>query len=204
MEARMVKEILPRIWSWSWFSEEKGYSFNGTVVFDGQHRVLIDPVRFDHERDRAFVKNLGPYKAIYLTNKDHERIACDLRREWNVPIWIHDLDVPFLKEKCDFSFVEGQELSCGLKVIHLQNQKSPGESAFYLDSRKLLILGDALIGDPPGELRLLPGKMYEDADKARSSLGPLRTLPLDSLIVGDGSHVLKEPKAALSKFFESP
>lgn len=199
----MVEEILPRIWSWSWFSEEKGYNFNGTIVYDGKMRVLVDPPKFSSEQDRLFVKSLGPYKAIYLTNKDHGRLAYELRQEWNVPIWVHDQDVPFLKEKPDFSFVDGQDLSCGIRVMHFENQKSPGESGLYLESRQILILGDALIGDPPGEVRLLPGKMYSNATEAKRSLEVLEKLPLDAILVGDGSHVLQDPRTVLRKFFHS-
>ena len=41
----MVKEILHNIWIWSWYSEEKGYNFNGTIVSDGRTKVLIDPIK---------------------------------------------------------------------------------------------------------------------------------------------------------------
>ena len=41
----MVKEILHNIWIWSYYSEEKGFNFNGTIVSDGTTKVLIDPVK---------------------------------------------------------------------------------------------------------------------------------------------------------------
>ena len=72
-----MKQIVPGIWTWPWFSEEKGYYFNGTLVAAESERVLIDPVRAPLETFEAH----GPFKAIYLSNKDHERMAYDLRRE---------------------------------------------------------------------------------------------------------------------------
>ena len=38
-----MKQILPRIWQWSWFSEEKQLDFNGHLLAIGEHKILVDP-----------------------------------------------------------------------------------------------------------------------------------------------------------------
>ena len=38
-----MKQVLPRIWQWSWFSPEKQLDFNGHLLAVGEHRILIDP-----------------------------------------------------------------------------------------------------------------------------------------------------------------
>ena len=38
-----MKQVLPRIWQWSWFSPEKQLEFNGHLLAVGEHRILIDP-----------------------------------------------------------------------------------------------------------------------------------------------------------------
>jgi glyoxylase-like metal-dependent hydrolase (beta-lactamase superfamily II) len=196
----MIKEIINNVWTWSVYSEEKGFDFNGTLISDGKTQVLIDPVRLDGAGIAA-IKNIGPIEAIYLTNKDHERFAYALRSELKVPIWVHALDQGLLKEKADNSFDDGQELACGLRVIHLENQKSPGECAFYLESRELLVLGDALIGNPAGHLNLLPPAKYADIEKARASLARLSTCHVNDLLLGDGVSILGEASKALDNFF---
>lgn len=197
----MIKEIINNVWTWSVFSEEKGFNFNGTLISDGKTQVLIDPVRLD-DADIAEIGNIGPITAIYLTNKDHERFSYALRSELKAPIWVHRTDQGFLKEKADHTFEDGQELACGIRVIHLENQKSPGESAFYLESRELLVLGDALIGNPVGHLNLLPAAKYADIEKARASLGRLSTCHVNDLLLGDGASILGGAGKALENFFK--
>lgn len=197
-----MKQLLSNIWTWQWFSEEKKYHFNGTAVQsrDQSCKVLIDPVKMD-PKALEDLKKLGPFQAIYLTNKDHERAAYDLRREWKVPIWIHKKDAPLLKEKPDSTFQEGEALQCGIEVLHLLDQKSPGECAFYLRDQGVLIVGDALIGVPAGQLNLLPAQKYKDYGKAKAGLERLRSLYFNMILVGDGEPILKDGHEALENFF---
>ena len=195
-----MNEIIKNIWSWSSFSEEKGYNFNGFIVFDGQDKVIIDPVPMSDE-DYEQLKSMAPFKAIYLTNKDHERSSWKIRKDLGVPVWIHKKDKPLLKEEPDEVFQEGTRLACGIEVLHLPDQKSPGESAFYIHSRKTLLLGDALIGDPPGKLRLLPEAKYKDVGRARAGLTRLRSLGIEALLLGDGEPLLTHPHRHLEQFF---
>lgn len=194
----MVKEVMPTIWTWSWFAEHKGFFFNGTAVLSEDSKVLIDPVWMNPEKE-AVLSKLGPFDAIYLTNKDHERAAFDLRKKWGLPIGIHENDAPLMKEAPDFTFTDGEVLHCGLEVIHLEHQKSPGESALYLGVRKLLIVGDSLIGHPKGNLRLLPVEKYLDVSRAQSALMKLKNYEVESIIVGDGAHIFDEAKGLLAQ-----
>jgi glyoxylase-like metal-dependent hydrolase (beta-lactamase superfamily II) len=196
----VLRQIVKDVWTWSWRSPEKGYAFNGTVLAAGQERVLVDPAVMSDE-ERGQVEALGPFQAIYLTNKDHERTAYDLRRDWKIPVAIHEKDKPFLKEAPDHVFREGERLACGLEVLHLPDQKSPGECAFYARNRGLLILGDALIGVPAGRLNLLPAAKYKDAAKARLGLERLRALFFEIILVGDGEPVLVQAHDILEQFF---
>ena len=38
-----MKQLLPGIWQWSWFSDEKHLDFNGLFLTVGEHRILVDP-----------------------------------------------------------------------------------------------------------------------------------------------------------------
>ena len=42
-----MKEVLPGIHVWSWFSEEKRIDFNGTYVRGEGESVVIDPPSWD-------------------------------------------------------------------------------------------------------------------------------------------------------------
>ena len=38
-----MKQLLPGIWQWSWFSEDKQLDFNGLFLNVGEHKILVDP-----------------------------------------------------------------------------------------------------------------------------------------------------------------
>src|SRR2546427_4691433 len=84
--------------------------------------------------------------------------------------------------------------------IHLKDMKSPGESALFLDMGKgYLILGDALIGRPAGQLNLLPADRFADVTKARESLKRLLKYNFDAVLVGDGAAILAGAKEAVRR-----
>lgn len=195
-----MKEILKNIWMWSNFSSEKNYNFNGFIISDGQEKVIIDPVSLNESGFKE-LQALGPFKAIYLTNKDHERDCWNLRKKLGIPVLCHKKDASFLKEKPDDTFSEGSSLKCGIEVFHFLDQKSPGECGFYIREKKVLLLGDALIGDPPGKIRLLPDAKYKDVGKAKAGLTRLRALSFDALLLGDGECLLAKPHDRLEQFF---
>src|SRR5262249_55406794 len=148
-ERNRLHQIHDGIWMWSKFSEEKGMFFNGYVVRTIHGLVIIDPPLASSDVF-AMIESLGAVKLIMLTNRDHERESQAFRQQFNVPIAIHDADAPLLEHLPETTFHD-EDILCGdVEVIRLQHQKSPGESAFYLDFQKALILGDALIGKPDG------------------------------------------------------
>jgi glyoxylase-like metal-dependent hydrolase (beta-lactamase superfamily II) len=98
------------------------------------------------------------------------------------------------------TFKDGELLPGGIWVIHLQDQKSPGESALFLQQGKgVLIVGDALIGKPPGALSLLPAEKYSDAARAKQALRRLLKYQFDAVLVGDGTSILVGGKAAVEQ-----
>ena len=64
---------------------------------------------------------------------------------------INEKDSAGLEENANKTFLDGDTLPCGLISIKFEDQKSPGESAFFLKERGVMILGDALIGKVPGK-----------------------------------------------------
>ena len=75
--------------------------------------------------------------------------------------------------------------------------KSAGEVALYWRGRKILIVGDAVIGNPPGRCGLLSERVIDDADRLRDSVRKLLDLDFETLLVGDGEPILEGAKAHL-------
>jgi len=63
--------------------------------------------------------------------------------------------------------------------------------------RKLLIVGDAVIGNPPGHCGLLREKVMDDPARLRQSVRQLLDLDFDALLFGDGASILHDAKLRL-------
>jgi glyoxylase-like metal-dependent hydrolase (beta-lactamase superfamily II) len=204
----VIKEIVPDISTWPEFSEEKQLNFNGYYIARKGESVLIDPPELDgaglNELSALILKNSDcPLKAIYLTNVHHDRTSRFLKDKFSIPIYIHEKDKDLLEFSPDETFADGDSGPCGLKVIHISDQKSPGESAFLFAEIKTMIVGDALIGKIPGKLNLLPAEKYSDIHQAKESLWILLESDFDTLLVGDGHSILKDAKVIASEFLQS-
>ncbi len=75
--------------------------------------------------------------------------------------------------------------------------KSPGEIALHWPERRLLVVGDAVVGSPPGKLSTLREKVIDDVGLLRTSLRALLPLDLDTILTGDGAPILRDAGAAL-------
>ena len=80
-----MQEILPDIYTWHAFSEEKQLNFNGYLLVCEGESVLIDPPRMSDKSFALLEKLVGknsnnPLNAILLTNVHHERAYAEFRR----------------------------------------------------------------------------------------------------------------------------
>lgn len=201
----ILQELAPGLVRWSEFNEEKQLNFNGYYLVAGGESVLIDPPELDDDglkelKDRVAKNTHAPLKAILLTNVHHDRASLKMKDVFGVPVYIHEKDEKGLEFDPDYTFKDGDTLPCGLKAINLKDQKSPGESAFYLADQKKLFVGDALIGKIPGRLNQLPADKFADIDKAKESLNVLKDYDIEDLLLGDGEPIQGGAKEKLEEF----
>ncbi len=201
----MIKETQPGLYSWSEYSDEKQLDFNGLFILGKGESVIIDPPDLGKD-DMAELKNIidshlsCPLKGVLLTNVHHERASGLLKEHFSIPVWVNELDKEALETSTDKTFKGGDILSCDIQAIQLEHQKSPGETAFYIKDQKIMILGDALIGKVPGQVNMLPPDKYQDPAKAKAGLHQLLEYDFETLLVGDGSSILKDAKEAVKTF----
>lgn len=197
-----MKPLLPGIWQWSWFSPEKQLDFNGLYLeLDGQ-AVVVDPPPLTDDV-RAVIRRGGTVDAVLITNRDHVREADACRREFGGRLLVPDRDAAAMEITPDATYRDGERLPGGLLVVGLPDQKSPGESAFLLmRGQGVLIVGDALIGRPPGGVSMLPADKYVDEAKAKEGLRRLLQYEFDSLLVGDGVSLLTGAKGIVQRFLQ--
>jgi glyoxylase-like metal-dependent hydrolase (beta-lactamase superfamily II) len=196
-----MKEILPGIHTWSVFSHDKGLDFNGHLVANSDGCVLIDPPSCSPD-DMVLMEQLGPPKAIIITNRHHTREAGIFAAHWKIPIMLHDADALDIPPNVRLGGVyrDGDRLAGGLQVITLTGQKSPGESALLCSRSSALILGDALLGKPAGSLCMLPADKYADPEAAKAGLKRLLDYRYDSVLVGDGASITIGGRKAIEAF----
>ena len=200
-----LKQLSSNIYQWSEFSNEKKINFNGYYVSCLSESVIIDPPFISDDGISELKKLIkersnSSLKAIMLTNVNHDRMCLKFKEIFNVPVYIHENDASALDFHADHTFCSDEVVFCGFKVIHLSNQKSPGECAFYLKDEKKMFIGDALIGRVPGELNLLPPEMFSDINLAVKSLNVLSGYDFDDLLLGDGESIIGNGKKALESF----
>ena len=198
-----MKTIAPGIQQWSFFSQDKQLDFNGLLLTVNDHCILVDPPPTD-AADRTTILKGRTVDYILLTNRDHVREAEACRRDFKAKVYAPEIDAPLMEIPIDKTYKDGELLPGGLWAIHLKDMKSPGESALFLDMGKgYLILGDSLIGKPPGQLNLLPADKFADVSKAKESLKRLLKYNFDAVLVGDGTSILTEAKEAVRRAIEA-
>ena len=191
-----MQEILTDIFTWPWFSETHGYNFNGHLIRHPEGNLCIDPVE-PSEEELDEIASLGVAR-ILLTNRNHSRASNKLRERTGARTSIHPDDAAHARDQgtaLDDALAVGQTV--GPLVVVDASGKSPGEVAFHWPERLLLIVGDAVIGNPPGHFGLLREKVMDDPQRLSQSVRRFLDLDFDSLLVGDGGSVLEGAKARL-------
>lgn len=197
-----MQEILPDIFTWSWFSEPHGYNFNGYLIRHAEGNVCIDPVQ-PGDQDLVDVERIGVGR-ILLTNRNHSRASNLVRERTGASVFIHPDDAPHALGQG--TVVDGELLigeKVGPLVVEPAPGKSPGEVVLHWPERGLLIVGDAVIGNPPGRCALLREKVMDDPSRLRISLRNLLELDFDVLLFGDGTPIVHDAKARLRELVQT-
>ena len=126
-----MKPLLSGIWQWSWFSDEKQLDFNGLFLTVGEHKILVDPPPMTAEASTMIRRN-GPLDYIIVTNRDHAREAAAVQAEFKCQLYVPELDAPQMELKPTRTFKDQELLPGGIWVVQLKDQKSPGESALFI------------------------------------------------------------------------
>jgi glyoxylase-like metal-dependent hydrolase (beta-lactamase superfamily II) len=192
-----MRELVPDIHAWTWFSDRFGYDFSGWLVEHAGGNVAVDPV----EMDAATLDELGRrgVARIALTNRNHFRAAARLRERTGARVAVHPADAEFVRQKgvvVDDPLQPGDAIGPFRAVAAAG--KSPGEVALYWPERRLLLVGDACVGPAPGRLGLLPEAAIDDLAALRASLRRIADeVDFDTLLLADGHSILRGGREAL-------
>jgi glyoxylase-like metal-dependent hydrolase (beta-lactamase superfamily II) len=206
-----MREILPGIFTWGSTYVDRPWDLNGYAIALNGCAVLVDPPE-PGEDDWPSFDALKPLAKIVLTNRDHVRDAELFRTRYGAGLVAGADEVTQLAPMTiDEAVREGDLVAGALRVIELPG-KSPGEIGLYLDpahhaiSRELggiLLLGDAIIGHPPGALGLIPEHKLDNPSKLKQSLCKILDYDFDVLLLCDGQPVLRGGKLKVSEFLNT-
>jgi glyoxylase-like metal-dependent hydrolase (beta-lactamase superfamily II) len=206
-----MREIVPGIFTWGSTYADRPWDLNGYAIRLDGCTVLVDPPA-PGEGDWASFDMIKPIAKIVLTNRDHVRDVELFRTRFGAHLVAGADEVTQLAPiAIDEAVREGDLIAGALRVIHLPG-KSAGEIGLYFDpahhgvSREMggiLLLGDAIIGNPPGAVSLIPEPKLDDPSKLKRSLRKLLDYDFDVLLLCDGQPVLSGGKLKVSEFLNT-
>jgi glyoxylase-like metal-dependent hydrolase (beta-lactamase superfamily II) len=195
-----VKEIVRDVQTWSVFSDQKGYAFNGYAVSTENGTVLVDPPD-PGEDGWATVDMFEPFAGVWLTNRNHSRAAAAFRERYGLTVWAHEADAGRLEAGADRTLAGATTIAGDIEIVPVPG-KSPGEIAFHLPRSGALIVGDLVIGVPPGELSTYPDEVIDDRAELQRSAARLLDYDFDALLLCDGQPLPSGGKEKLREFVE--
>jgi glyoxylase-like metal-dependent hydrolase (beta-lactamase superfamily II) len=206
-----MREILPGIFTWGSTYADRPWDLNGYAIRLGECAVLVDPPA-PREEDWPRFDALKPITKIVITNRDHVRDTELFRERYGARLVAGADEVTQLAPlPIDEPVPDGDLIAGALRVIHLPG-KSPGEIGLYLDPAQhviprgaggFMLLGDAIIGHPPGALGLIPVHKLDDPAKLKQSLQRLLFYDFDVLLLCDGRPVLSGGKRKVAEFLNT-
>jgi glyoxylase-like metal-dependent hydrolase (beta-lactamase superfamily II) len=199
--AAAVKEIVRDVQTWSVFSDEKGYAFNGYAVSTEVGTVLIDPPN-PGEAGWPTVDLFEPFAGVWLTNRNHSRAAAVFRERYGLTVWAHEADAERLEAGADRVVAGNTTIAGDIEIVPVPG-KSPGEIAFHLPRSRALIVGDLVIGVPAGELSTYPDEVIDDKAELHHSAARLLDYDFDALLLCDGQPLPSGGKDRLREFVVS-
>lgn len=194
-----MEEILPGVFTWGVESRELRIRLNGWYVATPGEPILVDPPPCA-ESIIEEIERRGIPRAILLTNKDHARESDVLAGRFRAPVLIHQADAPLVSRRIGGVFKHGDDLPGEVHAVRIPDGKSPGETAFLIRRVNAVLLGDALVGRPPGQLNLLAPEKYADVAKAREGIRSLLKYSFDGVLVGDGASIPRGGRRAIEEF----
>jgi glyoxylase-like metal-dependent hydrolase (beta-lactamase superfamily II) len=203
-----MHEILPNIFTWGSTYADRPWDLNGYAIRLDGCTVLVDPPAPGEDEWPTF-DLMRPIAKIVLTNRDHVRDVELFRTRCGARLVVGAEEVTQLAPiAIDEAVREGDLIAGALRVIYLPG-KSSGEIGLYFEpahhavSREMggiLLLGDAIIGNPPGALSLIPEAKLDDPPKLKRSLRKLLDYDFEVLLLCDGQPVLSGGKEKVAEF----
>jgi uncharacterized cupin superfamily protein/glyoxylase-like metal-dependent hydrolase (beta-lactamase superfamily II) len=192
----MQKTMLSEVFIWSVWQPDRNIFFNSHFIKSSDGNCIVDPLPLS-DGDAAEIDAHGGAAWVILTNRDHERDAERVARRFGAKIAAAAPDAEAMSVAVDRLLSDGDSIASA-QVIRLDGLKTSGEFALFFKAHSMLVVGDALWGDPMGSVRLMPDDKLIDPALSVLSLCKLRAFCPKHLLLGDGSSIFNTAFDAIS------
>ena len=195
-----LEKLSEKVYTWFRYSATLGYDLNGYCLVSDEASLLVDPPELTVDEVDE-IECLGEPELILITNRTHWRDTSAHLERWGAQVAAHEVEAPRLPH-ADRTLAEGERLPGGWRVVFVPG-KSVGEIALHSsEGGGVLLVGDTLIGEPPGGVRLLPDAKLEDKVQLMQSLRKIAQLEFETLLVGDGNSIFGGADRIVRKFVQ--
>ena len=194
-----MKQLAPQVYAWSQYQPDRRTEVHGHFLCaaEGEAGVMIDPVALQ-QGDPAHLAELDGVQAILLTGSDRAAQAADCAALLNCPVLAPRSVADQLPRGTVEAFDGEASLPAGVRAIPLRTPGRASEVAYFHPPTGSLVLGDAVVGAPAGQLSL---RGSTELGPAARALRPLLAVPrpyrMARLLVGEGQSILGEPARAI-------
>lgn len=196
-----LEKLSERVYTWFRYSGTLGYDLNGHVLVGDEGTLLVDPPELTYDEVDE-MESLGEPRFVLITNRTHWRDTAAHLERWPMQVIAHEVEGPRLP-RVDRTVTDGDVVPDGWRVVFLPG-KTVGEIALHSSADGgTLLVGDTLIGEPPGSVRILPDDKIEDRGRLMESLRRIAGMRFDILLVGDGSSILGGADRVVREFVRS-
>jgi glyoxylase-like metal-dependent hydrolase (beta-lactamase superfamily II) len=156
--------------------------------------VFVDPlVRDDRDPtawERFDAAAARRQVAVLLTAPWHERSVRAVSGRYQAPVWIH----PRGRARVE-GLPELKQLPIGVEAF-VPEGVDEGQVAFHIVPERALVVAEFFLGTATG-LRVMPSPGTQDPEAFAASLGRLRELPIERVLVAHGPPVFSDGQAAI-------
>jgi glyoxylase-like metal-dependent hydrolase (beta-lactamase superfamily II) len=182
---------------WSFYDPAVKCEVGCTALRTRSGWTVVDPVPLVTDAWTELLAE-APLRAILLTNGNHVRDTLGLRARHQVPVVTAAVTRKDIAELRPAVTLLPTELLYGITAVAIPGA-TPGETAFFSQDARALILGDAVINVVPEKgLEFLPDKYCDNARQNRESLRLLLELDFDILTLAHGAPIVSRAKDKLA------
>jgi glyoxylase-like metal-dependent hydrolase (beta-lactamase superfamily II) len=205
-----VTRIADGLWSWSTYYGEWRDEVGCVCVEGDDAVVLVDPL-VPEERDEAErfwrtldrdVERAGTPVHVLVTVFWHARSSADVVRRYRGRLHAPSrARAPIQRRTQAVTDVyrPGEPLPAGVEALASGRAT---EVVFWVPAHRALVVGDVILGDAGGGLRLCPPSWLPAGlghPELRAALAPLLELPVERVLVSHGAPVLEDGHDALAR-----